>query len=76
MKTTIQISEINSNGIQAVAARDGITEGTLIGDNGKTGDAKITVYEVGGGRVANTNGDPVWEDEAPEAFAELMETIS
>ena len=72
---TISINEINSGGIQAQAARDGITEVQLIGTNGKIGDAKTTAYYFGGVRVINTNGDPVWEEQDPEAFAAMMEEI-
>ena len=71
----IKIEDINSAGIQAQARKEGITELRLIGDNGERGDAKITVYWFGGTKVANTNADPIWEDQDPEAWAELMETI-
>lgn len=32
-----------------------------IATNGETGDALISIYEVGDDLVADTNGDPVWE---------------
>ena len=73
--TTISISEINSLGIQAQAARDGIAEVQLIGTNGKTGDAKITAYFLGAVRVIDTNGDAIWEESDPEAFFSMMEEI-
>lgn len=73
--TTIQIKDINSCGIQAQAKIDGITEAELIGTNGKTGDAKTTAYWFGPIRVIDTNGDPIWEECEPEAFAAMMEEI-
>jgi hypothetical protein len=75
MQTQIQIADINSNGIKAQAQIDGISEVTLIGTNGKTGDAKTTAYWFGGVRVIDTNGDPIWEEQDPEAFHDLMQEI-
>jgi hypothetical protein len=72
---TISINEINSCGIQAQGKIDGITEVELIGTNGKTGDAKTTAYWFGGTRVIDTNGDPIWEEQDPCAFAEMMAEI-
>jgi hypothetical protein len=72
---TIQISEINSANIQAQGKIDGITEVELIGTNGKTGDEKTTAYWFGGVRVIDTNGDPIWEEQDPEAFAAMIEKI-
>ena len=74
--TTISINVINSNGIQAQGKIDGITEVELIGTNGKTGDAKTTAYWFGGVRVIDTNGDPIWEEQDPEAFAAMMDEIN
>lgn len=68
----INVNEINSAGIRNEARRDGITFIEELGNNGKTGDARITVYKVGSVRVADTNGDPVWEESDSEAFAELL----
>ena len=73
--TTISINEINSCGIQAQGKIDGITEVILIGTNGKSGDDKTTAYYFGGVRVIDTNGDPIWEESDPEAFAAMMEEI-
>jgi hypothetical protein len=73
--STISINEINSNGIQAQCEIDGISEVEIIGTNGKTGDAKTTAYWIGGVRVIDTNGDPVWEEQDPESFAAMMEEI-
>jgi hypothetical protein len=46
-----------------------------IATNGVTGDDLISVYELGGALVADTNGDPVWEesDEWRDLPAELRE---
>jgi len=77
MKTQIAIEDINSCGIQAQAKLDGITHVTLIGDNGERGDKKITIYQFGGTKVADTNGDPIWEESvAGEDWADLMATIN
>jgi hypothetical protein len=73
--SAININEINSIGIQAQGRIDGITEVELIGTNGKTGDAKFTAYWFGGVRVIETNGEPVWEEQDPCAFAEMMGEI-
>jgi hypothetical protein len=70
----ISIEDINSIGIAVEAREAGITTVTKLGDNGKTGDARVTVYRLGDVRVADTNGDPVWEEQDHAAFAELLET--
>jgi len=44
----------------------------LIGTNGKTGDARVMVFEVAGVRVAATNADPIWEEQDVAAFAEML----
>lgn len=76
MKTnSIQLSEINSTNLQAQGKIDGITEVFLIGTNGEMGDAQTTAYWFGGTRVITTNGDPIWEESEPEAFAAMMEDI-
>ena len=71
----IQIADINSLGIKAQAKKDGITDAVIIGTNGKYGDQKITVYQLGAIKVADTNGDPVWEDSCPATWAEMMKTL-
>lgn len=71
---TLLVSDINSAGIRAQARKDNISTVTELADNGKTGDARVTVYRFGDVRVADTNGDPVWEESDPAAFAELMES--
>lgn len=70
---TIDINDINSAGIVAAARKAGISTITRLGDNGKSGDARVTVYRLGDVRVAETNGDPAWEESDSAAFAELLE---
>jgi hypothetical protein len=69
----MKIEDINSAGIRAQGRKDGISEVTKLGDNGKSGDHKVTIYQFGDVRVADTNGDPVWEESDPESFAEILE---
>jgi len=71
---TINIENLNSAGIVAEARKAGISTVTKLGDNGKSGDAKVTIYRLGDVRVADTNGDPVWEESDPSSFAELLES--
>ena len=70
----LSIDDINSAGIRAEARKAGITTVTKLGTNGKTGDAKVTIYQLGDVRVADTNGDPVWEESHSATFAELIES--
>ncbi len=70
----ISIDNINSAGIAAEARKAGISTVTKLGDNGKTGDAKVTIYQLGDVRVADTNGDPIWEESDNATFAELLES--
>ena len=74
MKNEISIADINSIGIAVEARKAGITTVTKLGDNGKSGDARVTVYQLGDVRVADTNGDPIWEESDLAAFAELLES--
>ena len=69
----IDIDCLNSAGIVAEARKAGISTVTKLGDNGKSGDAKVTLYQLGSVRVADTNGDPVWEESNSATFAELLE---
>lgn len=83
----ILISEFNSLGIQSEAAQYGITHMREIGggyDSNHEGQADWYVdfyalpdpnYPGCEIRVANTNGDPVWEDGDPATFAELAESV-
>ena len=70
----ISIENLNSIGIAVEARKAGITTATKLGDNGKSGDARVTIYQLGDVRVADTNGDPVWEESDHAAFAGLMES--
>ena len=70
----INVEDINSVGIAVEAREAGITTVTKLGDNGKSGDARVTVYQLGDVRVADTNGDPVWEESDHATFAELLES--
>ena len=70
----ISTENINSIGIAVEARKAGITTIIKLGDNGKTGDALVTVYQFGDVRVADTNGDPIWEESDHAVFAELLES--
>jgi len=70
----LNIDDINSAGITAEARKAGIATITKLGDNGKSDDARVTIYQLGDVRVADTNGDPVWEEQDGVAFAELLES--
>lgn len=70
----INIEDIKSGGIAYEARKAGITTAILLGDNGKSGDARVTIYQIGEVRVANTNGDPVWEEQCRATFADLLES--
>lgn len=74
----ISIEDINSAGIKAQAKIDGIKEITLLGtfdhpDHQGSNDWRIRIYDFGGVKVADTNGDPVWEESDPSAWASMME---
>lgn len=71
---TINIENLNSAGIVAEARKACISTVTKLGDNGKSGDARVTIYQLGDVRVADTNGDPVWEESDSATFAELLES--
>lgn len=70
----ISINDINSAGIAIEARKAGISTVTKLADNGKSGDARVTIYQLGDVRVADTNGDPVWEESDSQTFAELLES--
>ncbi len=70
----INVEDINSIGIAVEARKAGISTVTKLGDKGKSGDARVTVYQLGDVRVADTNGDPVWEESDHATFAELLES--
>lgn len=82
-KYYIEISEFNSAGIRAEAKRLGITHMRRLGGGhaggGDRADDYVGFYALPHQsgwefRVANTNGDPVWEEEDMQAFAELAES--
>lgn len=81
----IEIAEFNSAGIRAEAARHKMaTHMRMIGGGYASGHEGQADYYVGfyaipdrlgrEVRVANTNGDPVWEETDPQAFADLAES--
>lgn len=65
----IKIENLNSAGIQAQARKDGITEVTKLASG-----PNVTIYQFGDVRVADTNGDPVWEESvASEDWQALLD---
>lgn len=82
--TTVNIENLNSIGITVEMRRIGATDAELIGSGHSDGDPNnpnslVTFYAITNPangfefRVADTNGDPVWEEEDMGAFAELAE---
>lgn len=78
----IEIANFNSAGIRAEAARSGVTHMRHLGSGYAGGsddaDARVDFYALnhpkfGEFRVADTNGDPVWEECDAQAFADLAE---
>lgn len=72
MQTTssINIEDINSVGIRAQARRDGIKSVAILAES-----ENVTVYQYGDVRVADTNGDPIWEESDPIGFADILKEI-
>jgi len=75
----ISVEDLNSSGIVSVCRESGITRIEKLGrfehPDHPGSDWAITIYNLdtaSGGRVAETNGDPVWEEADPSAFAELL----
>jgi hypothetical protein len=79
---SIEIESFNSAGIQNIATIIDATHMRCIGKGYSCGHDGEADYVIGfyaipdkrhGGeiRVANTNGDPIWEDEDPAAFHAL-----
>jgi hypothetical protein len=65
----IAIEDINSAGITAQARKDGITEVTKLASG-----PNVTIYQYGDVRVADTNGEPVWEESvAGEDWLAMLE---
>ena len=80
----IDVAEFNSAGIRAEALRAGITHMRKVGGGFVSGHEGAADWYVGfyamlnkkegcEYRVANTNGDPVWEEQDTQAFADLAE---
>jgi hypothetical protein len=78
----VRVETLNSAGIVSEARNLGLEEIEFIGAfdpveplfNVCEADAKIRVYSFPGlAYVADTNGDPVWEANDPQAWADLME---
>jgi hypothetical protein len=77
----IEIAEFNSAEIRHMAAELGATHMRLLGSGHSDGDtnnpnSRVSFYAVpdeDGAEwfVADTNGDPVWEDQDAEVFAQL-----
>lgn len=75
---TIHISKINSAGIAVEAAAAGLDTVCFLGeydhpDHPGSGDWSIRLYELNGVRVADTNAEPVWEENDRTVFEELLE---
>lgn len=78
----VEIAEYNSADIRYEGAQVGATHMRLIGEGYHLGrqeaDAKVRFFAIPGPhgefRVADTNGDPVWENNDPQGFAELAES--
>jgi len=80
MKTeTRRLDEINSQGIEIEATRQGVDQLDFLGkyshpEHPDSNDWTISIYRFPNGtRVASTSGDPVWEESDPQAFAEILE---
>lgn len=74
-KYEIEIAEFNSAGIRAEAAKHGITHMRYLGGNNEIGIYALPLQNGAEIRVANTNGDPVWEEADTQEFAKLLEEI-
>lgn len=79
MKTEPEISvdDIASAEIKSLAQSDGLKTITLLAtldhpDHPGAADYRLRIYELGGARVAETNGAPVWEESDPAGWAELI----
>ena len=75
----MEATEINSTYIQAEAEREGLHSFDIEAEGGE-GEDHITVYSYLDrdgftGRVAATNGLPVWEDADPGEFLGLLQSV-
>lgn len=73
MGNMVNVTSVRARDIRIVAAANGIAEIEYVGDNGKTGDARVTVYRINDVLVAATNGASVWEEQDMIAFRDLCE---
>jgi hypothetical protein len=69
--------QLGSCGIAAEMFRVGATSATLLDHNTEDGDARIEVWRINlpdatSFRAANTNADPIWEEQDGQAFADLL----
>lgn len=77
MEYCIEIAEYPSIGIRVEARKLGITHMREVARAGE-GDHRVILFalplkEGGEIRALDTNGDPLWEEEDPAAFAEGLE---
>ena len=77
METLIEVADINSDGIISECEKLGITHIELLDEGHSDGDtnnpnSRVRFYLVGCVRVADTNGDPIWEEDDFATFAELI----
>lgn len=73
----VAVDDINSAGIRAACEKEGIDQIALIGryehpEHPGSNDWAIRLYAISDWRVADTNGDPVWEVADPAEFATLL----
>jgi len=75
----IKIEDINSASIEKLATELGIDELEFIGkyyhpDFPDSEDHSIKIYEFPAGfRVGQTNGEPIWEENDLQEWAEMLE---
>ena len=68
----MKVEDVNSRGIEIECEKMGLTEIELLATDG-VGDNRIRVFQVGPVRVMDTNADPVWEEDDPQGFAEVLD---
>ena len=76
-KDGIKIGDINSAGIEAECEKMEITHIELLAEGHSDGNqdnpnSRVRFYQVGCVRVADTNGDPIWEEADEAIFADLI----
>lgn len=79
MTTKIEEEDVLSLGCGTEIAYQAVIDQVmpeLIGDNGKTGDARISLWRFGDTRVIDTNGGARWEDGTDgDDWADMMSGI-